>query len=1084
MNRSRFHNQTKEGGIVERGKCITAITVILSFALLMVGVKEVRALGTKAGTPIGNAATATYRDAENNEFTSESELIQTTVAEVCGVNISDGPLEVDAIDGQTIDIPIEITNTGNGENTFDLVEDSSAFETKIYLESSPADGIADAAEVAAGEINSVTLDFNGTAHIVIQVTASSAPASEAFTLTVTGTLPEGCDDTLGITTTVINDALINASKNVDKDTATSGDTLSFEILFENNGTLAAKGVPGINVDGASDGILLSDAIPEGTQFVAASADGEPKGGPNGFVVFSTDPVPDAPDTALSLSWTATEPGDVSDVTHVGFFMPDTTPGDGTSEAVLPTGQQGIMNFQVTVNDPFDGPSLRVENFAQFFYRLDDGTTDKATTTGTTDTTIPASEIGNIAAGGLDETTANNIGTWTNAGGGAPWVNGGNNIPNGEEDMEVDGTDADDPDSFKDDNYASNVSAGEFVEFFHRVRNDSVVDDVVNLEAVDLSNLPAGTFVEFFDFTGATKLINTNPSDDGLLDVGTVTGSGGTKDLLVKVFIPANTAAVVLDGTVDFFVDIRFSSSVDPSESDLSRNNIDGVIGAGADIGAPNTVAGVDGAANDQPDGNTDGADDSDDITPATQTTTVAPGDSISYPIHFANTGGSSDSYGLNASLPPGTSATFTTDPNCDGDPSDGTATTDTGLVGGTITASGSTDTVLNVQSVANFTAGDRIIVGEEQRVIASVDSGANQITIDTDADGNNDTNPDGALPAAPAAGLQISEFLCLVLTVQVNSDADPVAGVIVITATSGNSGQQDSMEANIVIQSTCDITLNPPLSGQLPPGGSTTYTHSVFNGSNFTGFVRIDLVTADPVLSYLFVASGADTWFIDGVDGTIQGGGVGDDTFLADGATGILGSVFVQLGPEESASFRIQVQAGEAVAENTTENVSFRAVLDGDGDFSTTDDQCEGTINDTTKVIEGFLVLTKDANVVDSGTFSSTDGTCSGTTAAPEPDTVAGGPCDTITYTITYKNDGIQNAIDVIVTDMIPNNTTYVTDSAVFDGDCNGTGGDPINGSDTVAFSDSSNIITWTVTDPIPPGQESCLIFDVTIDGE
>ena len=720
----------------KRNIFVTSVSLIVAMGMLLIGVKEVGALGTPAGEQIGNAATAIYFDEDNNEFTTESELVITVVAAVCGVNITDGPLSFDAIDGQTIDIPIDIVNTGNSGNTFTLVEDAVNYTTLIYLDSN-GDGIADATEVAAGAISSITLaNPNETGKIVIQVTANgAAAANETFTLTVTGDTVTGCNDTVDVTTTVINDALVNANKEVDKSTAVGGETLTYNIPFSNNGTLAAKSIPAVGFDVAPvsrDGVLVVDQIPAGTTLVSGSGNGQPTGGPLGVVVYSTDD---------ATTWTATEPAVLADVTHIGFFMPDANPADGTSEAVLSSGQDGFLNFQVILDNPFNEPSLKVENFAQILYRLDDGTTDKTTTTGTVETTVPASDTADIAAGGLDESAGDNTGTWTNAGGGAPWVNGGDGIPDAEEDVEADGADADDPDSFKDDNYASNVSAGSTIEFLHRVQNNSVVDDIINVEVVSVANLPAGAIVEFFNANGTTKLFNTNPLEDALLDVGTVSGGGGTQDLIVKIFIPGNTAAVPLDGTVDHFVDIRFSSTNEPTETDLSRDNIDGVIGSGADIGAPNTVARVDGPNNDQSDGDTDGTGDSDDILVGP----VAPGESIDHPLHFANTGGSPDTFGLNASnLPPGTSAIFLTDPNCDGDPADGSGTTDTGLVGGTVTVSGSTATDINVLSVANISAGDRVIISGEQADVASVDSGTNTITLAAALAGG-----------APAAGVQV-----------------------------------------------------------------------------------------------------------------------------------------------------------------------------------------------------------------------------------------------------------------------------------------------------------------------------------------
>ena len=490
---------------------ITSVSFITIMGMLMIGVKEVGALGTPAGDIIGNAATATYKDEDNNEFTTESPIVQTTVQEVCGVDVQSLATSYEAVDGQTIDIPIDIVNTGNGENTFTIAEDSSDFTTNIYLDSN-GNGVADPAEVTAGAINNITIALDGTGKIVIQVTANeSAAADETFTLTITGTLPVGCNDTIDITTTVINDALIDANKTVNTANAVGGDTLTYSIPFINNGTLAARSTTPINVDTVvSDGILVSDQIPAGTEFAAGTASGAPLVGLGG-VVYSIDG---------GTNWVTTEPATASTITHVGLFIPDGAPTNGLSEAVLASGQSGILNFQVDIDNPFNEASLKVENFAEILYRLNDGATDRTKITNNVETNIPAGDTADISAGGLDETAAVNNATWTNAGGGAPWVNGGDALPNAEEDVEADALDGDSPDSFKDDNYASNVSAGATIEFLHQVQNNSVVDDIINVQA-STSTLPAGAIVQFFDSSGNTQLINTNPGDDGLLDVGTV-----------------------------------------------------------------------------------------------------------------------------------------------------------------------------------------------------------------------------------------------------------------------------------------------------------------------------------------------------------------------------------------------------------------------------------------------------------------------------------------------------------------------------------------------------------------------------------
>ena len=287
--------------------------------------------------------------------------------------------------------------------------------------------------------------------------------------------------------------------------------------------------------------------------------------------------------------------------------------------------------------------------------------------------------------------------------------------------------------------------------------------------------------------------------------------------------------------------------------------------------------------------------------------------------------------------------------------------------------------------------------------------------------------------------------------------------------------EDDVTDITTVIPGSCVISIAPPLSSQLASGGTTTYRHSITNNGNFTGFVRLDLIVANPSLNYIFVSEGT-TWQQIGTNGDAELG----DVFLNNGETAPLGTIFTQLSPDSTTNFSVQIQAPNSVPTGTIENVQLRAVLDGDGDFDgTTTDQCEESVNDITTVIDGFLDLDKDASVADTHEFNSKDGTCS-----EGQDGVVGGPCDEITYTLTYKNLGVQDAIDLTITDQIPDNTAFVNDSAVFNNNCDGTNGDLPDPGAFVSFDSGSNNVIWTLTVPVSPGQQGCLEYKVTIDSE
>ena len=135
---------------------------------------------TPARTVIGNAATATYYDENNNFYTTTSNIVQTVVQEVCGVDVAGGGT-YQGVPGQTVYVPFTVKNTGNGENTFNLSADGT-YTKHIYLDENQ-NGVIDPGEQ---EVSSVTLGMGETAHIVVAV---SVPAGAMQEIQIILTLP-------------------------------------------------------------------------------------------------------------------------------------------------------------------------------------------------------------------------------------------------------------------------------------------------------------------------------------------------------------------------------------------------------------------------------------------------------------------------------------------------------------------------------------------------------------------------------------------------------------------------------------------------------------------------------------------------------------------------------------------------------------------------------------------------------------------------------------------------------------------------------------------------------------------------------
>ena len=992
------------GGLVASSLSLLALLGGLAFSS-----PEAEAL-TPAGTVISNAATAVYMDENNNQYTTTSNVVQTTVEAVCSVTTAGGG-DYEGTPGQTVYVPFEVTNGGNSQFTFNLstVEVSGPSYTKhIYLDEN-GNGLVDPGEQ---EVSSITLGMGETKHIVVAVSVDSGANvgdKDQFKLHVENPNNSSCASDRNASVTVISDALIQATKSVDKTEANPGDTLTYRINFKNVGLKPAKAVDHLKVDLNDDGtvdsneqdvegILIKDQIPTGATYKSGSATGTPT---SGYPVYSSD----------GQTWYKSEDKVPSGVNYVGFFIPDSNPTDNTQGDVLDADQEGYLEFQVTVNSPFDDSDMSVDNEATVDYAKSDGTPQEVDTNDT-HTSIPPSATADIAV-------SQQVSSW-------------------------DQVEEDSGNNWQNDNVISQAPAGSWVVFKHSAANRSNNDDVIELSA---ENVPSGVTVEFWNADGTAKLIDTD--GDGKVDLGTVPAKS-KKDFTVKVFIPANA-----DQTGGY-VDIVATSKNNPSEQDKSRDTVQHVVRAGVDLGKSGTV-GDD--VNNPSDNNTDGTNDSDDVLPADNghngvVDVVNPGETAVYSLEIANTGASSDQYSLSANLPSqlsGANVQFSTDPNCDGDPSDGQVITDTPLLGGTLlkTDAAAGSNTLHVYDVSSFTAGDTVIVGagtdhSEKVTIQSVDIENKTITLAQN------------LASDHPAGEKVSEDICVVLTVTTADNTSPGDYNVVVNTTSKNSNATDNMDAYLKVNEVCGVSVSPDHSDQLPPSGTTTYQHVVKNSGNTDATVTITLDTTNKQLSY---------------------------TILDENSNPVGTTYTVTLHPGEQKTFYVKVNAPSDVSSGYVENLTVKAESDINGD-NTPD--CSDDAVDTTTIISGYLQLVKSKQELDTGGIDNT-GACTN-----NPDGVVPGPCDTIVYKIKYKNIGDKDALDVIITDPIPDHTTYVPGSLCLDANCDGTCDTTLtdgSGDDQAEFDSTNNLVRFRVGTgadatkggTVSPNQEGCVIFKVQI---
>jgi uncharacterized repeat protein (TIGR01451 family) len=229
---------------------------------------------------------------------------------------------------------------------------------------------------------------------------------------------------------------------------------------------------------------------------------------------------------------------------------------------------------------------------------------------TPDPTLVLSNVANVTIGVTADVL---IGTAGDAGAGTP--------PNYDDDVQS----------------VASAYAGTAVDFVNTVRNDGNAADQVNVTLDGSSTIPGGWGVVFLQSDGVTPLVDTGV--DGIPDVGPL-AQGDSIDIVVRLVIPGSQGA---GGPFDAVV--RAQSTNDPTEFNLTTDQIASVLPAGVDIGNYNGGAGTNDALANQ---------------------NANPGTSADFALDVINTSGGIDTYTLSSSVPAGWTATFYEDTNGNG----------------------------------------------------------------------------------------------------------------------------------------------------------------------------------------------------------------------------------------------------------------------------------------------------------------------------------------------------------------------------------------------------------------------------------
>ncbi|MBW4476487.1 MAG: hypothetical protein KME54_06345 [Tolypothrix brevis GSE-NOS-MK-07-07A] len=387
------------------------VTAVLLANSLFQFVAPVLAEGTLAGQSISNTATATYEDPldPGTKINTTSNTVVVTVAEVAGITvtasgITDSTPATPVSVGDTVNYTYTITNVGNDPTKFRIPNLAKVTGPGVAgtLEVSTDGGTTftpiSGSELITGSIPAggsvqvrvpVIVQVGAQANDIINVTLGDTPGDaqnqardpnggDVYTVDnpdttpapeVAGTPVNGVREASATQKSTVNQsvktyALATVLKTrsdynnnagtpaIDDDKLTYGLSLRVELNDPTGNGITPAPLAGTLVKGLGTRILVSDAIPAGTELAVA-----PTPPPGWQAVYTNDAVGT---NANAATWSLTPPTTISAVTRIGFVN---DPSVVTS--VAPGQTVNGFNVQVRVKAGTAAP-LTVNNIAQLF----------------------------------------------------------------------------------------------------------------------------------------------------------------------------------------------------------------------------------------------------------------------------------------------------------------------------------------------------------------------------------------------------------------------------------------------------------------------------------------------------------------------------------------------------------------------------------------------------------------------------------------------------------------------------------------------------------------------------------------------
>lgn len=265
---------------------------------------------------------------------------------------------------------------------------------------------------------------------------------------------------------------------------------------------------------------------------------------------------------------------------------------------------------------------------------------------------------------------------------------------------------------------------------------------------------------------------------------------------------------------------------------------------------------------------------------------------------------------------------------------------------------------------------------------------------------------------------------------------------LTFSVTSPVSGLSDTLVDRVTVQTVRTIALVPDRTGQVAPGGTIVYSHTLTNNGNSAETSLPFTLSSSPAVA-------SESLYIDvNNDGQID---AGDTLVTGNDIATALGS---SLAAGASVQLLVKVQVPTGVSVGSTYVTTLTVTPTGAGAPTPV------TVTDTTTVNAGQVRLEK-TQAMDANCDGTIEGSYVTTSLSAKP-----GEC--ISYQITATNQGSTNVTGLNIDDTVPTYTTLTTPA-------------PSNGGTTGTVSVSGSVVSNNVG-TLAPLSSAKLVFSVKVD--